>query len=140
MAMQRNFVLGAGGAEIVTGGRAIDVHNLYNVAILGTDPLGATMTIVFQRDHQWPGPEDLPERLTLTCSGNLKVAFNDLLDLPVPLGSDAVELAYYADHCDWDAQLDESLAAAHGFEGLELRFSGGLALRVRSDRAEVTLD
>lgn len=125
-------------AEVIVDNRAIDLHNLYGVASISTDLAGDAITLRFQRDHQWSGPEGLPEAVILTCSGDIKIAFNDLVDTPVPLRHDAVEVAYYDAHCGWDAFLDEDLAAKHGFEGLHVSFSGGLVLRIRADVAQVT--
>ena len=132
-----NFVIHAF-AEVIVADRAIDLHNLYGVANITTDQAGDRLTLRFNRDHRWPGPDGLPEAVTLTCSGNLKLAFNDLVDAPVPLREDAVELAYFDEHCEWDSFLDEDLAAIQGFEGLQVSFSGGLVLRIRADVAEVT--
>ena len=136
--MEKNFLIGSVGAELVLGGRPIDLHNLYSIKSIGTDATGAAMTLVFQRDHQWEGPEGLPELVRLSCSGDLKIAFNDIVDPPVPLREDAVGIAYYDADCEWDAFLDEDLAAAQGFEGLQISFSGGLVLRIRCAVAEVT--
>ena len=137
--MLKNFTIRAF-AEVIVAGRAIDLHNLYAVSSIGTDLGGDAVTLRFRRDHQWPGPDTLPEAVTLTCSGNLKMAFNDLVDAPLPLRDDAVAVAYFDEHCDWNSFLDEDLAAAHGFAGLHIGFSGGLVLRIRADVAEVVLD
>jgi hypothetical protein len=136
--MLKNFTLHAFG-EVIVADRAIDLHNLYGAASISTDLSGDAVTLRFQRDHQRPGPDGLPEAVIFTCSGNLNLAFSDLLDAPVPLRDDVVELAYYNEHCDWDAFLDEDLAATQGFEGLHLSFSGGLVLRIRADVAEVAI-
>ena len=136
--MLKNFTIYAF-AEVIVADRAIDLHNLYDVASISTDLAGDAVTLRFQRNHQWQGPDGLPEAVILTCSGNLKIAFKNLVDAPVPLREDAVELAYYDDHCEWNAFLDEDLATKHGFEGLHISFSGGLVLRIRADIAEVAL-
>jgi hypothetical protein len=135
--VQKNFTIEAF-AEVIVGGRSIDLHNFYRAASIGTGLSGDSIALRFERDHRWPGSEGLPETVTLTCSENLRMAFNDLVDSPVPLGEDAVEIAYYDSECEWDAFLDEGVAAARGFEGLHIRFSGGFVLRIRSDMAEVT--
>lgn len=137
--MQKNFSIRSCGAEVVVGERAIDLHNLYSTTSISTDLDGAAVTVKFQRDHKWQGPDGLPERVTLTCSGDLKMAFNDLLDTPVPLGQDALEITYYNTDCAWGDYLDEDLAAVQGFEGLQISFSGGLVLRIRSAVAEITI-
>ena len=137
--MRKNFSI-HGFAEVMVARTAIDLHNLYSVSSITTDRAGDTLTVTFQRDNQLSGPEGLPTVVTLTCSGNLRVAFNDLVDTPVPLRDDAVELAYYDEDCEWDSFLDESLAAFQGFEGLQLSFSGGLVLRIRSDVAEMVIN
>ncbi len=134
--VQKNFTIHAF-AEVIVGDRPIDLHNLYEATSIGTDPPGRAITLKFHRDHRWPGPEGLPETVTLTCSGNLRIAFNDLVEAPVPLRNDAIEIAYYDADCPWDRFLDEGLAASQGFEGLHISFSGGLVLRIRSDIAEI---
>lgn len=136
--MLKNFTIHAF-AEVIVADRAIDLHNLYGVASISTDVAGDAVTLRFQRDHQWSGPEALPETVILTCSGNVKIDFNDLVDAPVPLRDDAVEVAYYDEHCEWDTFLDEELATNQGFEGLHIGFSGGLVLRIRADVAEVAI-
>jgi hypothetical protein len=96
------------------------------------------MTLAFDRDHRWKGPEGLPERVLLMCSGGLKIAFNNLADTAVPLREDAVEIAYIDGNCGWEGFLDEGLAAAQGFDGLHVSFAGGFVLRIRCATAEVT--
>jgi hypothetical protein len=136
--MLKNFTIYAY-AEVIVADRAIDLHNLYGVASISTDLAGDAVTLRFQRDHQWSGPDPLPEAVILTCSGNLKIAFNDLVHASVPLPDDAVEVAYYDQHCEWDSFLDEELAATQGFEGLHISFSGGFVLRISADIAEIAL-
>jgi hypothetical protein len=137
-AMQKNFSSGAMGAELILDDRAIDLHNLYSPTIIGTDIAGDTITLIFERDHGWEGPPGLPETVTLKCSGDLKVAFNNLADVPAALREEAIEIAYYDADCPWDHFLDEDLAATQGFEGLHVSFSGGLVLRIRCAVAEAT--
>lgn len=136
--MLKNFTIHAF-AEVIIVDTTIDLHNLYGVASIRTDLAGDVVTLTFQRDHQWSGPDTLPEAVTLTCSGNLKMAFNDLADAPVRLRDDAVEVAYYDADCEWDTFLDEELAATQGFEGLQFSFAGGLVLRIRADLAEMAI-
>lgn len=137
--MHKNFSI-HNFAEVIVDRKVVDLHNLYSVGSISTDRAGETLTVTFRRRSGWPGPEGLPAQVTLSCSGNLKIAFNNLVDSPVLLRDDAVEVAYYDDHCDWDSFLDESLAAVQGFQGLHLSFSGGLVLRVRSDVADMVID
>ncbi len=122
--MQKNFTVQAF-AEVIVADRAIDLHNLYGVASISTDGAGDTVAVRFQRDRQWSGPEALPETVILTCTGNLKIAFNDLVDAPVPLRDDAVEVAYYDEHCEWDTFLDEELATNQASRGSTSAFQGG---------------
>ncbi len=136
--MQKNFAIGGMGAELVVADRAIDVHNLYRTTSISMDLAGDTVSLIFERDHQWEGPPGLPEQVTLRCSGDLKISFNDLVQMGVPLPEDAVEVAYYDASCPWDHFLDEDLAATQGFEGLQVSFSGGLVLRIRCATAEAT--
>lgn len=137
-ALQKNFSIGASGAEVILGDRAIDLHNLYSTTSISTDMAGDTITLVFERDRRWEGRPGLPEKVMLRGVGDLKIAFNDLADRAVLVREDAVEVAYYDADCPWDQFLDEGLAAAQGFEGLHVSFSGGLVLRIRCTTAEVT--
>ncbi|MBA2466307.1 MAG: hypothetical protein H0V46_01715 [Sphingomonas sp.] len=136
--MRKNFSI-HGFAEVIVAGKAIDVHNLYGVGTISTDRAGDTLTVRFQRDNKWPGPEGLPDEVTLTCSGNLKITFNNLVTHPGDLRADAVEVAYYDEDCEWDFFLDESLAESQGFDGLHLSFSSGLVLRIRSNVAQMVV-
>ncbi|MDO9488103.1 MAG: hypothetical protein Q7J32_06985 [Sphingomonadaceae bacterium] len=136
--MQKNFSIGAMGAEVIVGERAIDLHNLYSTTRISTDMAGEMITLVFERDHRWEGPSGLPEKVTLKGFGSLKIAFNDLAGQAVLVPEDAVEVAYYDADCPWDHFLDEHLAATQGFEGLHISFSGGLVLRIHCNTAEVT--
>ena len=136
--MQKNFSIGAMGAEVILAERRIDLHNLYSTTSISTDMAGDTITLVFERDHQWEGPPGLPEKVTLRGAGDLKVAFNDLAAKAVFIREDAVQVSYYDADCPWDHFLDEDLATAQGFDGLHISFSGGLVLRIRCTTAEVT--
>jgi len=136
--MQKNFSIGAMGAEVIVGASPIDLHNLYSTSDISTDLAGDTITLAFDRDHRWKGPDALPERVLLKCSGNLRIAFNNLAGTAVPVGEDAVEIAYYDAGCGWEHFLDEDLATSQGFEGLHISFSGGLVLRITCASAEIT--
>jgi hypothetical protein len=137
--MQKNFVI-RNLVELIVRGRVVDLHNLYAPAGIGTDPRGETAVLTLRRDRRWAGAEALPEVVTLTFSGNVRIAFNDLLAASGTLHEESVEIAYYDGECGWDSFLDERLAAAQGSEGLHIGFSGGLALRIRADFAEAALD
>lgn len=134
--MQKNFSIDAMGAEVILGDRRIDIHNRYRTVSVGTDTDGDAITLVFERNGQFQGPNGSPETVTLRGSGGLKVAFNNLADQPVPL--DGVEIAYFDAECPWGHFLDEDLAVSQGFEGLHVSFSGGLELRIRCAFAELT--
>ncbi len=137
--VRKNFTIRAG-AEVIVGEQAADLHNLYRTDRIGTDITGQKVTLRFSRDHTWSGQAELPETVTFTFSGNVELAFNDLLDAPVPLRDDAVDIGYYDKHCDWGMWLDEDLAVAQGYRGLQVGFSGGLVLRIRADLAEVSFN
>lgn len=137
--MQKNFLIGSMGAEMVVERRTIDLHNLYSTKSIGADPTGFSFKMEFQRDHRWEGPEGLPEVVTLSCSKKLSIAFNDPAQPPGPFSEEAVEIAYFDADCEWDAFLDEGLPASQGFAGLHVSFSGGLVLRIRCKVAEATL-
>ncbi len=135
--MQKNFSISNGFAEVIFAHQKIDLHNLYKISSIGTDTTGEIFTLVFDRNKKYRPYGLLPERLTLTCSGDLKMGFNELSHLPVQPRDDSVELAYYDRHCGWDQFLDEELATTQGFEGLHISFSGGLVLRISCGVAEI---
>ncbi len=129
--MEKNFEL-HGQNELILDDRRIDIHNLYAPSELGTDSSGDILSLSFRRDHRVEAASPHPETVILTCSGDVKIAFNDLALTPGALRNEAVEFGYLDADCGWDEFLDEALAAAQGYEGLHIAFSGGLVLRIRA--------
>jgi hypothetical protein len=135
--VEKNFTIWAFVEVSPAGAGPIDLHSCYVTHGIATDPAGETATLTFRREHEWPGPANYPEEVTLTCSGNLRFAFNDLAATHEPLAGQSVTIGYYDAFCDWNDWLDEDQAAAQGYEGLQIGFSGGLVLRIRADTAEL---
>ncbi|HYD12499.1 MAG TPA: hypothetical protein VEC11_06605 [Allosphingosinicella sp.] len=137
--MQRNFSLESGFSAVRLGSLLIDLHNLYTVAEISTDPRGETLVVRFDRDHGYEGPVDQPEHVTLRCTGDLRLAVSNvaaLLDAPDELD---FLIAYFDDDCGWGEFLDEDLAARQGFDGLHLGFGEDRVLRIRCADADITV-
>ncbi len=56
--------------------------------------------LTFMRNEHAIAPDRLPEKVTLDCKGNVKVAFNDLTAFAAPASDEGVEIAYFHDGCD----------------------------------------
>jgi hypothetical protein len=136
--VRKNFTIRAFVEIVPAGAGAIDLHACYAARSIATDLSGQVATVTFRRKHEWPGPAYYPAELTLTCTGNVRVAFNDLVGEGEPLTEQSVTIGYYDALCGWNEWLDEDTAAAQGFEGLQIGFSNGLVLRSGSDAAELT--
>lgn len=116
-------------------GRLLDLHNDYDLEGFGTDLDGNAVSLNFVRNEHAIDPEALPLKLTLACTGNVKVAFNDLAAVAAPLNDGGIELAYFDDACDWLSYLDEDVARSQEPRGLHVSFNSGLAIRIFCDRA-----
>jgi hypothetical protein len=115
--------------------RPIDLHNAYDFESFGTDPAGAEVKLTFARSGYAIDPDKLPETATLVCTGNVRLAFNDLTTISASLDSEGVEIAYFDDGCDWLSFLDEALARSQEPQGLHVSFTNGFALRIYCDEA-----
>jgi hypothetical protein len=115
--------------------RLIDLHNAYDLEVFGTDLNGSEVQLSFRRNGNAIHPDKLPSRVTLTCTGNVAVAFNDLTELAASLNCEGIEIAYFDQACDWPGFLDEDLAARQEPQGLHVSFINGLAIRIFCDAA-----
>jgi hypothetical protein len=132
--MKRNFEFD-GFSVVRWDDRLIDLHNAYDLEGFGTDLDGSEVQLKFQRNGYVIEPDKLPLEVTLTCSGNVKVAFNDLAAIAAPLNEEGIEIAYFDADCDWRSFLDEEIAQRQLPQGLHVSFVNGLALRAFCDEA-----
>lgn len=132
--MKRNFQLD--GVSVARwDGRLIDLHNAYDLDVFGTDLVGREVELRFNRNAHAIDPDNLPSKVTLTCRGNLRVAFNDLCAIAAPIADEGIEIAYFDAGCDWHAFLDEALAQRQEPQGLHISFINGLVVRIFCDEA-----
>jgi len=117
------------------GDRFIDLHNAYDLHTFGTDMSGSEVKLTFRRNDYAIDPSILPSTVTLTCSGNVRVAFNNLSAIDAPLDSEGVEIAYFDEGCDWRSFLDEEIARRQEPQGLHVSFINGFAVRIFCDEA-----
>jgi hypothetical protein len=122
------------------GDRFIDLHNAYDLSRFGTDLDGGEVKLVFTRNGHAIDPEALPSKVTLTCSGNVRVAFNDLAAIAAPLDDEGLELAYFDEGCDWLSFTDEQMARSQTPCGLHISFINGLAIRIFCDEASMATE
>lgn len=134
--MKRNFEF-ANPTVIRWGDRLIDLHNAYDLEHFGTSMSGSEVKLTFCRNGHAIGPSSLPLNVTLTCSGSVRVAFNNLGAIAAPLNYEGIEIAYFDDGCDWQSFLDEEIARRQDPVGLHISFVNGLAIRVFCDEATV---
>ena len=132
--MKRNFQFD-GFSVVRWGDRFIDLHNAYDLESFGTDLTGSEVTLSFTRNEHAIDPDELPSKVTLSCTGNVRVAFNDLGEIAAPLDDEGIEIAYFDDGCDWLSSLDEDIARSQGPLGLHVSFVNGLAVRIFCDEA-----
>ena len=116
------------------GDGVIDLHNAYDLERFGTSMGGGEVELTFSRNGYAIDPES-PSSVTLTCSGNVRVAFNNLCAIAAPLDSEGIEVAYFDEGCDWSSFLDEEIARRQKPQGLHVSFINGFALRIFCDEA-----
>lgn len=127
--MQRNFKFD-GFSVVHFEGQIIDLHNAYEIECIGTSAEGDTATLTFRRNQYAINPKSLPDRISLRCTGNVKVAFNNLNHVIGPLNEEGIEVAYFDEHCDWDSLIDEEIAETQKPLGLHLQFMNDLVVRI----------
>ena len=115
--------------------RFIDLHNAYDLERFGTDMSGSEVNLIFGRNAHAIDPDSLPSKVTLTCSGNIRVAFNDLSAITAPLDDEGIEIAYFDEGCHWLSFLDEDIVQSQEPQGLHVSFINGFAVRIFCDEA-----
>jgi len=136
--LRRNFCfddLSGGFSAIAFGDRAIDLHNAYNLERFGTDQSGSEVELSFSRNEHAIDPENLPATVAIRCTGNVRVAFNDLNEIAAPLNDEGIEIAYFDEVYDWASFTTEEIAARQEPLGLHVSFTNGLAVRIFCDQA-----
>ncbi|WP_269515415.1 hypothetical protein [Brevundimonas subvibrioides] len=104
----------------------------------GTDPGGKEVKLTFTQNKHAIRPDTLPSRVMLACTGNVKLAFNDLNAIAAPLNDEGIEIAYFDEECDWLCILSAELARVQKPLGLDVRFVNGLVVRIFCDEATFT--
>lgn len=137
--MKRNFEFD-GFSVVRWGDRFIDLHNAYDLESLGTDLTGSEVRLSFSRNEHAIDPHKLPSKVTLSCTGNVRVAFNNLGEIAAPLNDEGIEIAYFGEGCDWLSFLDEDIARSQEPQGLHVSFINGLAVRIFCDDAAIAVD
>jgi hypothetical protein len=127
--MNRNFKF-SDTSVIRLGDKFIDLHNAYDLDLLGTDVDANAATLSFSRNQWAINPEALPPKVVLRCSGNVKVAFNNLNLIVAPLNDEGIEIAYFDANCDWDSYIDETIAIQQEPIGLHVNFMNDLIVRI----------
>lgn len=112
------------------GDRFIDLHNAYDLEHFGTDMGGHEVKLSFSRNHHAINPNSLPSSVTLTCSGKVRVAFNNLSAIAAPLAHEGIEIGYFDEDCDWDSFLEEQMTHRQEPQGLHVSFINGLSVRI----------
>lgn len=132
--LKRNFQFD--GISVVRwSDRVIDLHNAYDLEHFGTDLAGGEVDLSFRRNEHAIAPDGLPLRATLTCRGDVRVAFNDLGEIAAPVVDEGIEIAYFDEGCDWLSFLDEDLARKQEPQGLHVSFINGFTVRIFCDEA-----
>lgn len=136
--VKRNFKfdvdLSGGFSVIAYGDRVVDLHNAYDLDQFRTDLNGSEVELTFSRNEYAIDPEGLPAKVALRCTGNVRVAFNDLNEIAAPLNDEGIEIAYFVDD-DWPQFIDEETARRVEPLGLHISFINGLVVRVFCDEA-----
>lgn len=135
--MKRNFQFD-GFSVVCWGDQFIDLHNAYDLQSFGTDLTGGEVELSFTRNKHAIDPDTLPSKVTLSCTGNIRIAFNELGEIAAPLDDEGIELAYFDEGCDWLSFLDEDTALSQEPLGLHVSFINGLAVRIFCDEATLT--
>jgi hypothetical protein len=127
--MKRNFKFD-GITVVLLDDKFIDLHNAYDLDLLGTDMDANAATLSFSRNKYAINPDSLPPQVALRCSGSVKVAFNDLNLIVAPLNGEGIEIAYFDEHCDWESYIDETIAIQQEPIGLHVNFMNDLIVRI----------
>lgn len=136
--MQRNFKFDDF-SVIVLGDRFVDLHNAYNLESFGTDESGTAVTLTFVQNQHAIDPENLPLRVSLHCTGDVRIAFNNINLIAAPLNDEGIEIAYFDQACDWDAFITEEIALVQPPLGLHVEFMNGFVIRIFCDLVTLEL-
>ncbi len=117
--------------------KLVDLHNAYDLGQFGTNISGNEIKLIFCRNEYALDPSGLPLSVTLTCSGNVRIAFNNLGTITAPLDKEGIEIAYFDPDCDWRTFLDEETARRYEPAGLHISFVNGLIIRIFCEQATV---
>jgi hypothetical protein len=120
---------------IIWNDRFIDLHNAYDLEAFGTDLGGDEVSLRFRRNAHAIDPDNLPSKVSLTCSGGARVAFNDLCAIATSIDNEGLEIAYFDEGCDWFSCFDEDIARRQLPQGLHISFFNGFAVRIFCDEA-----
>lgn len=137
--MKRNFQFDSF-SVVEWGDKSIDLHNAYDLQSFGTDLMGSEAKLSFTRNEHAIDPDMLPSSLTLSCTGNVRVAFNNLGEIAARLNDEGIELAYFDEGCDWLSFIDEEIARSQEPLGLHVSFINGLAVRIFCDEATLSIE
>ena len=88
--MKRNFEFD-GFTVVRWGERPIDLHNAYDIESFSTDLIGSEVKLTFTRNKHAIHPDRLPPKVLLACTGEVKVAFNDLTAIAGSLGPGLID-------------------------------------------------
>jgi len=135
--LKRNFKFD-GFSVVRWGNNSIDLHNAYDLESFGTDLTGSEVELGFTRNEHAIDPDKLPSKVTLICTGNVKVAFNNLGAISASLDDQGIEIAYFDEGCDWLTFLDEDIARSQEPVGLHVSFVNGLAVRIFCNETTLT--
>lgn len=130
--MKRNFQFD-GMTVVKWNGMLIDLHNAYDVEFFGSDLTGSEVEIRFRRNAHAINSDSLPSNVTLSCSGNVRVAINDFCAIAAAIDNEGIEIAYFDEGCDWLSCTDEEIAQRQEPQGLYISFVNGFAVRVFCD-------
>lgn len=119
--------------------KSIDLHNAYDLESFGTDLRGGEVRLSFTRNQHAMDPGNLPSKVTLACTGKVRIAFNDLTEIAAPLDHEGIQIAYFDEACDWLSFLDEEIAQRQEPQGLHVSFVNGLAIRIYCDEATLAV-
>jgi hypothetical protein len=135
--LKRNFQF-FGFSVVRLGDRFIDLHNAYDLESFGSDLTGSEVKLSFTQNEYAVDPDKLPSKVMLSCTGNVRVAFNDLGQIAAPLNDEGIEIAYFDEGCDWPWFLDEDIAQSKEPLGLHVSFISGLSVRIFCEEATLT--
>ncbi|HVM23120.1 MAG TPA: hypothetical protein VM308_07475 [Sphingomicrobium sp.] len=116
----------------------IELDNAYDLSGFGTNLTGTEATLDFIRNEHAFAPDKLPAKVTLRCTGNVRLAFSNLGAIAAPLDDEGIQIAYFDDGCDWSSFLDEEIAKRQEPLGLHISFINGFTARIFCD--ETTLE